>query len=70
MFWFLPLAVAAVAAIPALVMIRRLSGEVLGLRRELDEFSSLRPALVELRTDARALRAAAAVRAAQLPGRS
>ncbi len=54
--WAVPLVVAAVAAIVIAVAVRRVMAEALGLRRELDRFSELRPALLELRNDAQALR--------------
>lgn len=54
--WALPLAVAVIAIVPIMVAVRRLAAEALGLRREIDRFSELRPALLELRTDADRLR--------------
>jgi hypothetical protein len=62
MLWFLPAAVAVLAAIPVLLAVRRLAAEALATRRELDRFSELRPALVALRDDTRALRVAATAR--------
>lgn len=56
MLWILPLAVAAVAIVPIMVAVRRLAAEALGLRREIDRFSDLRPALLELRNEAQAIR--------------
>jgi hypothetical protein len=54
--WALPMIVAAVALVPIVVAVRRLAGEAHALRREIDRFSDLRPALLELRTEADALR--------------
>lgn len=68
MFWILPLAAAAIALVPIMALARRLASEMGLLRGELDRFSDLRPALLELGSDARALRAVAAGRAARLPG--
>jgi len=67
--WAIPLAVAAIALVPILVAVRRVAAEALGLRRELDRFSELRPALLELRNETQALRAAAAAKLDQLPRR-
>ena len=67
--WAIPLAVAVIALVPILVAMRRLAAEALGLRREIDRFSELRPALLELRNDTKALRAAAAAKLEQLPRR-
>ena len=67
--WAIPLAVALIALVPILVALRRVAAEALGLRRELDRFSELRPALLELRNDTKALRAAAAAKLEQLPRR-
>ena len=69
MIWLLPAAVVALAVLPLLVMIKRLAAETLELRREMHRFSDLRPALLELRSDATAFRAGLAHRAAQLPRR-
>ena len=67
--WAIPLAVAVIALVPILVVVRRVAAEAIGLRRELDRFSELRPALLELRNDTKALRAAAAAKLDQLPRR-
>ena len=67
--WAIPVAVALIALVPILVALRRVAAEALGLRRELDRFSELRPALLELRNDTKALRAAAAAKLEQLPRR-
>ena len=67
--WTIPVAVALIALVPILVAVRRVAAEALGLRRELDRFSELRPALLELRNDTKALRAAAAAKLEQLPRR-
>ena len=67
--WAIPVAVALIALVPILVALRRVAAEALGLRRELDRFSELRPALLELRNDTKALRAAAAAKVEQLPRR-
>lgn len=67
--WAIPLAVAAIALVPIFVAVRRLAAEAIGLRREIDRFSELRPALLELRNDTRALRTAAAAKLEQLPRR-
>jgi hypothetical protein len=67
--WAIPLAVAVIALVPILVAVRRVAAEAIGLRREIDRFSELRPALLELRNDTKALRAAAAAKLDQLPRR-
>jgi hypothetical protein len=54
--WALPLAVAVIALVPIVVAVRRLAVEAMGLRREIDRFSELRPALLELRNEADVLR--------------
>jgi hypothetical protein len=59
MFWLPAAVVAVLAVVPILVAVRRVSGEAVALRREIVRFSDLRPALVELRTDARVLRTSA-----------
>ena len=67
--WAIPLAVAAIALVPILAAVRRVAAEAIGLRREIDRFSELRPALLELRNDTKALRAAAAAKLDQVPRR-
>ena len=64
--WLVPAAVVVLAALPLVLMIRRMAGEALELRREVQRFSELRPALLELRTDADLLRAGLVARAEQL----
>jgi hypothetical protein len=61
--WLVPAAVAVLAALPIVLMVRRLAGEAIDLRREVQRFSELRPALLELRSDAEILRAGAIARA-------
>lgn len=63
--WLVPAAVAVLAALPIVLMVRRLAGEAIELRREVQRFSELRPALLELRSDAEILRAGAIARAAR-----
>jgi hypothetical protein len=67
--WVVPLVVAVVAAVVIGVALRRVMAEAIGLRRELDRFSELRPALLELRNDTRALQAAAMAKLERLPRR-
>ncbi|HEX4979935.1 MAG TPA: hypothetical protein VFV35_07715 [Acidimicrobiales bacterium] len=54
--WFVPALVAAAAAVPLALLLRRLLAETGLLRREVQRFSELRPALLELRSEADALR--------------
>ena len=70
MMWLLPAAVAVLAIVPILIAVRRVAAEALDLRREMYRFSELRPALLELRSDASTLRAGLAARAQQLPRRT
>ena len=69
MMWLLPAAVAVLAALPIVIAVRRVVAETFALRRELTLFSELRPALVELRSEAQMLRDGMAARANQLPRR-
>ena len=64
--WLVPAVVAVLAALPIVLMIRRLTGEALELRRDAQRFSELRPALLELKSDAEAFRAGAIARAERL----
>lgn len=64
--WLVPAVVAVLAALPIILMIRRLTGEAIELRREVQRFSELRPALLELRSDAEVFRAGAIARAERL----
>ena len=64
--WLVPAVVAVLAALPIILMIRRLTGEAIELRRDVQRFSELRPALLELKTDADAFRTAALARAERL----
>jgi hypothetical protein len=59
MFWLPAAVIAVLAAVPILIAIRRVSAEAVALRREIVRFSDLRPALVELRTNAQVLRTSA-----------
>jgi hypothetical protein len=59
MFWLPAAALAVLGIIPIYVAVRRVSTEAIALRREIVRFSDLRPALVELRTDAQVLRTSA-----------
>ena len=69
MMWLVPAVVIVLAAIPILIAVRRVAVEAVELRREVHRFSELRPALLELRSDTRALRRGLAARADQFPRR-
>ena len=69
MMWLAPAAVVVLATLPIVLLARRFAAEVLQLRREVQRFSELRPALLELRSDASVLRAGLVARAEQLQRR-
>lgn len=58
--WAVPAAIVLVTAVPALMLILRLAEETRQLTGELRRLGELRPAMVELRTDAQSARAALA----------
>ncbi|HVM10682.1 MAG TPA: hypothetical protein VM345_19635 [Acidimicrobiales bacterium] len=64
--WLIPAAVVVLAVLPLLLLARRVAAEILELRREVQRFSELRPALIELRSDAELLRSGVARRAQRL----
>jgi len=64
--WLVPAAVAVLAALPIVLMVRRLAVETFELRREVQRFSELRPALLELRSDAEKFRHGVIARAERL----
>lgn len=66
MMWLVPAAVVVLATLPIVLLARRFASEALQLRREVQRFSELRPALLELRSDASVLRAGLMARAEQL----
>lgn len=55
MIWLIPAAVAAMAAVPVLLALRRVGVEAVALRRELAAFVALREPILELRADATAV---------------
>ena len=55
MIWIIPVAIAAVLAVPVAVALRGVSRDVAALRRELAAFTSLREPILELRTEATAV---------------
>jgi hypothetical protein len=57
--WAVPAAILMLTAVPALVLMARLSEEARRFSGEVRGFGDLRPAMVELRTDVRTARAAA-----------
>lgn len=59
MMWLLPAAIAVLGLVPIVVAARRITRESLALRRDLVRFSELRPALLELRSNATVVRSAA-----------
>ena len=69
MMWLVPAAVALLAVVPVLLLVRKLVVEAVAFRREVQLFSDLRPALVELRSETQVFRAELAARAQQLPRR-
>ncbi|HEX7165986.1 MAG TPA: hypothetical protein VF230_03300 [Acidimicrobiales bacterium] len=62
MMWLVPAAIAVLAALPIVLVARRLVGEAVQLRRDVQRFSDLRPALLELRSEAETFRRGVAVR--------
>ena len=63
MMWLVPAAIAMLAVLPVVLVARRVASEMLELRRDVQRFSDLRPALIELRSEAELFRRrAAAVR--------
>lgn len=69
MMWLAPAAVAFVAVALIVPAIRRVANDAMHLRRELVRFSELRPALLELRNDATAVRRASIETYHRLPRR-
>ena len=67
--WLVPAAVVVLGALPVLLVARRVVAEAIELRRAVLRFSELRPALLELQSGARSLRAGLVVRADRLPRR-
>ena len=64
--WMIPVIVLVVGALPILFAIARTAAEASALRGDLQNWSALRPALVETRTEAEELRRrVAALRAAR-----
>lgn len=55
MIWILPVATAAVLALPLAVALRGAARDAAALRRELAAFASLREPILELRTEATAV---------------
>ena len=61
LIWIVPVAVLVVGGLPVLFSVARLSAELTALRGDLRNWSAVRPALVEVRSDADALRRRAAL---------
>ena len=70
MMWFIPGAIAVIGLVPILVAASRAAKEAADVRREILRFSELRPALLELRSNASTVRTAAVTTYRnRLPGR-
>jgi hypothetical protein len=69
LIWLVPLAVLVVGLVPVLAVAGRIATELHAFRVDLDRWTTLRPAIVEVRDEAELLRRrAAALRAASRRG--